>query len=66
MLRFTCHSSRYMNNFILTEQVYPFDVRGIAKRFRHIAIFGALNALNSGEIMRSVIDHDSLPLLNQL
>ena len=25
--------------------IYPFDARGIAKRFRHAAIFGALDAL---------------------
>ncbi|MES2012889.1 MAG: DUF2249 domain-containing protein [Pseudomonadota bacterium] len=46
--------------------MYPFDARGIAKRFRHAAIFGALDALNSGETMRFVNDHDPLPLLNQL
>ena len=23
------------------DQIYPFDARGIAKRFRHAAIFGA-------------------------
>jgi len=51
---------------ILPEQIYPFDVRGIAKRFRHAAIFGALDALNSGETMSFVNDHDPLPLLNQL
>lgn len=51
---------------LLSEQIYPFDARGIAKRFRHAAIFGALDALNSGEIMRFVNDHDPLPLLNQL
>jgi uncharacterized protein (DUF2249 family) len=48
------------------DAVYPFDARGIAKRFRHAAIFGALDALNSGETMRFVNDHDPLPLLGQL
>lgn len=48
------------------DQIYPFDARGIAKRFRHAAIFGALDALNSGERMRFVNDHDPLPLLDQL
>jgi uncharacterized protein (DUF2249 family) len=48
------------------EQVYPFDARGIGKRFRHAAIFGALDALNPGETMRFVNDHDPLPLLAQL
>ncbi|HEY3327782.1 MAG TPA: DUF2249 domain-containing protein [Novimethylophilus sp.] len=51
---------------LLPEQIYPFDARGIAKRFRHAAIFGALDALNSGETMRFVNDHDPLPLLDQL
>ncbi|ACG77113.1 conserved hypothetical protein [Phenylobacterium zucineum HLK1] len=46
--------------------VYPFDARGVAKRFRHAAIFGALDALAPGETMRFVNDHDPLPLLRQL
>ena len=45
---------------------YPFDARAIAHRFRHSAIFGALDALNPGEAMRFVNDHDPLPLLNQM
>jgi uncharacterized protein (DUF2249 family) len=48
------------------DAIYPFDARGIAKRFRHAAIFGALDALTPGERMRFVNDHDPLPLLNQL
>ena len=48
------------------DQVYPFDARGVAKRFRHAAIFGALDALQPGETMRFVNDHDPLPLLDQL
>jgi uncharacterized protein (DUF2249 family) len=48
------------------DSVYPFDARGVAKRFRHAAIFGALDALNPGETMRFVNDHDPLPLLSQL
>lgn len=48
------------------DQLYPFDARGIAKRFRHAAIFGALDALNPGETMRFCNDHDPLPLLDQL
>ena len=40
--------------------------RGIAKRFRHAAIFGSLDALRAGETMRFVNDHDPLPLLDQL
>lgn len=48
------------------DSIYPFDARGIAKRFRHAAIFGALDALDAGETMRFVNDHDPLPLLQQL
>ena len=48
------------------DQLYHFDARGIAKRFRHAAIFGALDALNAGETMRFCNDHDPLPLLDQL
>ncbi len=48
------------------DAIYPFDARGIAKRFRHAAIFGALDALVPGETMRFVNDHDPLPLLEQL
>lgn len=48
------------------EGIYPFDARGIAKRFRHAAIFGALDALQAGERMRFTNDHDPLPLLGQL
>ncbi len=46
--------------------LYPFDARGIAKRFRHAAIFGAFDALMPGETMRFCNDHDPLPLLAQL
>jgi uncharacterized protein (DUF2249 family) len=53
-------------NHTTEEAVYPFDARGVAKRFRHAAIFGALDALNPGETMRFVNDHDPLPLLNQM
>ncbi len=48
------------------EAIYAFDARGIAKRFRHGAIFGALDSLNSGERMRFVNDHDPIPLLQQM
>ncbi|MES2319349.1 MAG: DUF2249 domain-containing protein [Pseudomonadota bacterium] len=46
--------------------LYPFDARGISKRFRHSAIFGALEALNPGETMRFYNDHNPLPLLAQI
>jgi uncharacterized protein (DUF2249 family) len=48
------------------ENIHVFDARGIARRFRHSAIFGALSALRSGETMRFINDHDPLPLLSQL
>jgi uncharacterized protein (DUF2249 family) len=48
------------------EALYPVDARGIAKRFRHAAIFGAFDALLPGETMRFCNDHDPLPLLGQL
>jgi uncharacterized protein (DUF2249 family) len=50
----------------LTQAAYVFDARGISKRFRHAAIFGAMDSLDSGEAMRFVNDHDPLPLLAQL
>lgn len=46
--------------------IYYFDARGIARRFRHAAIFGALQALVPGETMRFYNDHDPLPLLAQI
>ena len=51
---------------VLSQNAYPFDARGVAKRFRHAAIFGALSALQAGETMRFCNDHDPLPLLQQL
>ena len=55
-----------VHNHTTPEAIYPFDARGIAKRFRHAAIFGALDSLHSGETMRFCNDHDPLPLLAQL
>jgi uncharacterized protein (DUF2249 family) len=60
------HAHLHLHLHLQQDQIYPFDARGIAKRFRHAAIFGALDALNSGERMRFVNDHDPLPLLDQL
>jgi len=51
---------------VVTEGTYGFDARGVAKRFRHAAIFGALSALHPGETMRFCNDHDPLPLLAQI
>ena len=55
-----------MNTIPLVNTIHPFDARGVAKRFRHAAIFGALESLNAGETMRFINDHDPLPLLAQL
>jgi len=48
------------------DNIHAFDARGVAKRFRHAAIFGALDVLVPGETMRFCNDHDPLPLLAQL
>ena len=49
-----------------TPNVYQFDVRGVSKRLRHAAIFGALESLDRGDVMRFINDHDPLPLLSQI
>lgn len=51
---------------VLIDTPHLFDARGVAKRFRHAAIFGAFDALRPGERMRFCNDHDPLPLLEQL
>lgn len=51
---------------VMADSFYRFDARGVAKRFRHAAIFGALAALRPGETMRFCNDHDPLPLLVQI
>lgn len=51
---------------MLSDQRFQFDARGVAKRFRHAAIFGALDALVANETMRFINDHDPLPLLQQI
>ena len=51
---------------VTSEAIDPFDARGVAKRFRHAAIFGALDSLQPGETMRFCNDHDPIPLLHQL
>lgn len=56
-----------MNELSISDDtVFAFDARGVAKRFRHAAIFGALESLFDGETMRFVNDHDPLPLLDQI
>ena len=55
-----------IHNHNRTDGIYPFDARGIAKRFRHAAIFGALDSLVPGERMRFVNDHNPIPLLQQM
>ena len=54
------------HHHVTPDAVYGFDARGVAKRFRHAAIFGAIDSLTPGETMRFVNDHDPLPLLHQL
>lgn len=54
-----CSSQNHLDTHI-------FDARGISKRFRHSAIFGAIEALEDGEVMRFINDHDPLPLLAQI
>jgi uncharacterized protein (DUF2249 family) len=46
--------------------VFPFDARGIAKRFRHAAMFAALDVLRPGETMRVVSECDLAPLQEQM
>jgi uncharacterized protein (DUF2249 family) len=58
--------SVHVCNHTTPEALYPFDARGVAKRFRHAAIFGALESLMPGETMRFCNDHDPLPLLAQM
>ena len=55
-----------VHNHNRSDGIYPFDARGIAKRFRHAAIFGALDSLQPGERMRFVNDHNPIPLLQQM
>lgn len=47
-------------------RTHLFDARGVARRFRHAAILGALGTLLPGEAMRFCNDHDPLPLLAEL
>lgn len=49
-----------------TDSGYLFDARGVHRRFRHTAIFAALDTLRPGERMCFVNDHDPLPLLDQV
>lgn len=51
---------------IAEQNTHLFDARGVARRFRHSAIFGAMGALRSGETMRFINDHDPIPLIAQL
>ena len=48
------------------DSIYPIGVQGAVKRFRHAAIFGALDSLRPGESMRFADDHDPLPSLEQI
>ncbi len=39
-------------NIISPDMSYPFDARGVAKRFRHAAIFGALRRHGRNQLRR--------------
>ena len=45
-----------IHNHDRADGIYAFDARGIAKRFRHAAIFGALDSLQPGERMRFEVE----------
>ena len=53
-------------DLVADQHTHIFDARGVARRFRHSAIFGAIDALRSGETMRFINDHDPIPLIAQL
>jgi uncharacterized protein (DUF2249 family) len=53
-------------DLVAAPHTHVFDARGVARRFRHSAIFGAIDTLRSGETMRLVNDHDPIPLIAQL
>ena len=48
------------------DAIYPFDARGVAKRFRHAAIFGALDSLEPIEAdeLVSRLENGSVTLLD--
>lgn len=51
---------------VLESHTHIFDARGLARRFRHSAIVGAIGVLRAGETMRFVNDRNPLPLIVQL
>lgn len=59
-------SDHALSDTLPAQTTHPFDARGVARRFRHAAIFGALDVLTPGEAMRFLNDHDPLPLLRQI
>ena len=50
----------------MNEQIKILDLRSIPPSERHGKIFQTLDALNSGEIMKIINDHDPKPLRYQL
>ena len=46
--------------------ICSFDARGVAKRFHHVAIFGAMDALQADEATRFFNDHDPISMLHQI
>lgn len=58
--------SETCSQYVPSAGVHVFDARGVARRFRHAAIFGAMESLTAGETMRFYNDHDPVPLLQQI
>ncbi len=51
---------------LATETPLAIDLRTIAPRERHALVFGRFDALQAGQAMQLVNDHDPLPLRFQL
>jgi uncharacterized protein (DUF2249 family) len=51
-----------MTYTIASPATTPFDLRELAPRERHARVFSRFDALQSGEAMQVLIDHDAQPL----
>ncbi len=58
------YSANFQLRALVSDAIYPFGARGIAKRFPHAAGFAALDALRAGRPCGFCNDHDPLPLLD--
>jgi uncharacterized protein (DUF2249 family) len=45
---------------------HVFDARGISASVRHTALFGVMDRLEDGDVMRFINDEDPRPLLDQI